>query len=133
MNKQIDVVAAIIEKDGKVFAARRKQGRHLAGFWEFPGGKIEPGEAPEQSLERELKEELGLRVSVAKYFGESVHDYGSKIVRLIAFRVEQFQGTIELVDHDEVRWLTVEELDDVQWADADKPLVNSYLSVEGAR
>jgi len=86
--KQIDVTAAIIVKDHKAFAARRKQGTHLAGYWEFPGGKLEQGEAPEQCLARELQEEFKITTRIGDFVAESIYDYGSKIVRLLAYQVE---------------------------------------------
>lgn len=126
MKKQIDVVAAIIEKDHKVFAARRKSGMHLAGYWEFPGGKIEPGETPEQCLFRELQEELCITGSIGRYIGESLYDYGSKIVRLMAYQVEHIEGEFLLIDHDEMCWLAIDELINLNWAPADVPLVELY-------
>jgi mutator protein MutT len=123
MKKQIDVAAAIILFDGKVFAARRKPGVHLAGYWEFPGGKIESGETPEQCLSRELQEELCIATKIGKHIGESLYDYGSKVVRLIAYQVEHLEGHFQLIDHDELRWLAADELESVEWAPADIPLV----------
>jgi mutator protein MutT len=125
----IEVCAAVIEKDGLVMAARRKKGSHLAGFWEFPGGKIEPGETPEECLARELDEELGITADIGAYIGESIHAYSKKIIRLLAFCVPHFEGTIQLIDHDEIKWLALEELDSIEWAPADIPLVNQYKAM----
>lgn len=133
MKKQIDVAAAIIVKNNKVFAARRKQGKHLAGYWEFPGGKLEKGETPEHCLARELKEELNITTCVGSFVGESVYDYGTKIIRLMAYKVEHLSGDFELIDHDEMRWLAVDELNSVDWAPADIPLVAQYLVSEGTK
>jgi 8-oxo-dGTP diphosphatase len=126
MKKQIDVVAAIIEKDNKIFAARRKPGLHLAGYWEFPGGKLEPGETPEQCLLRELKEELCIAARIGRYVGESLYDYGNKVVRLLAYQVEHVEGEFQLIDHDELCWLEIEEMTGLEWAPADIPLVEIY-------
>ncbi len=126
MKGQIDVAAAIIVKDHKVFLARRKPGAHLAGFWEFPGGKLEEGETPEQCLARELLEEFNIQVRVGHFVGESLYDYGAKLIRLLAYEVEHVSGDFELIDHDEMRWLDESELDDVNWAPADIPLVKHY-------
>jgi mutator protein MutT len=126
MKKQIDVTAAIIVKDNKVFAARRKAGAHLAGFWEFPGGKLEAGETTEQCLARELQEEFQITTRVGAFVGESVYDYGTKIVRLMAYQVEHLSGDFELIDHDELRWLALDDLNSVEWAPADIPLVEQY-------
>lgn len=127
--KQIDVTAAIIVKDGKVFAARRKQGIHLAGYWEFPGGKLEQDETPEQCLARELQEEFSVKTRVGAFVAESVYDYGSKVVRLLAYQVEHVSGDFQLIDHDELRWLALGELNSVKWAPADIPLVAQYQAL----
>lgn len=124
--KYFEVAAAILVKDGKVFAARRRPGAHLAGFWEFPGGKVEVGETAEQCLVRELQEELNIVVRVGEYIGENMHDYGIKVVRLVAYFVEHVSGNLELMEHDEMRWLPLDKLESVEWAPADIPLVESY-------
>jgi 8-oxo-dGTP diphosphatase len=126
MNGVIDVTAAVIVKDGKILAARRAPGKHLEGYWEFPGGKLEPLETPEKCLERELAEEFAITSLVGAFIGESLYDYGSKIVRLLAFEVEHISGDFELNDHDELRWLSFDELLGVDWAPADIPLVELY-------
>jgi len=133
MKNQIDVTAAIIVKDDRVFAARRKAGLHLAGFWEFPGGKLEEGETAEGCLSRELREELNINTRIGAYVGESLHDYGTKIVRLMAYQVEHVSGDFKLSDHDEMRWLAVDELESVEWAPADIPLVKEYQSIARTR
>jgi 8-oxo-dGTP diphosphatase len=81
----IKVVCGIIWKDGLLFIARRKAGKALAGFWEFPGGKLEKYEAPETALVRELEEELGMQVEVLDFFGSSVHAYETLSIKLIAY------------------------------------------------
>ncbi len=122
----IDVAAAIIERDGRVLAARRRPGIHLAGCWEFPGGKVEPGETPQACLVRELQEELGVQAQIGAFVGESVYDYGGKVVRLLAYRVGQVAGELHPVDHDALRWLLPDELPTLPWAPADVPLVEQY-------
>jgi mutator protein MutT len=117
------VTAAIIEKEGLILAARRGEGKHLAGFWEFPGGKLEEGESPETCLARELSEELGVMVKIGAFFGESVFDYGDKVVKLLAYRVSHLGGEFRPVDHDQLAWLPVDELQTLKWAPADIPLV----------
>jgi 8-oxo-dGTP diphosphatase len=119
----ITVTAAIIVKDSHILAARRRAGMHLAGLWEFPGGKLEPGETPEQCLARELTEEFGIETHIGRYLGESVHDDGEKIVRLLAYRVTHVSGDFALTDHDALKWLARDALYSVQWAPADIPLV----------
>lgn len=117
------VTAAIIEKDGLVLAARRKPGRHLAGHWEFPGGKIEAAETSEECLARELEEEFGVQCEVGDFFGESTYDYGTKIVKLLAYRVHHLSGNFQCRDHDRICWLPVHELPCLKWAPADIPFV----------
>jgi mutator protein MutT len=129
MKKQIDVTAAIIVKDNKVFAARRNAELHLGGYWEFPGGKLEAEETPEQCLARELEEEFKITTRVGAFIGESVYDYGSKIVRLLAYQVQHLEGEFVLIDHDALCWLSLDELDSVQWAPADIPLVQQYKAM----
>ena len=122
----LNVTAAVIVKDNKVLAARRGPGKHLEGYWEFPGGKLEENETPEECLERELAEEFSISSRVGAYIGESVYDYGEKVVRLLAYEVEHTAGNFELVDHDELRWLEINQLADLKWVPADIPLVEQY-------
>ena len=125
----IDVVAGIIQReDGKILLARRKPGSHLAGYWEFPGGKIEDGESPEECLERELREELGIITKTGAFVAESVYDYGKKTVRLMAYFVQYRGDEFVLDSHDRVEWVHLSEVDDYQLAPADMPLLQYILS-----
>ncbi|BHH84607.1 (deoxy)nucleoside triphosphate pyrophosphohydrolase [Desulforhopalus sp. 52FAK] len=119
----LDVTAAIIQRDGQTLAARRKPGSHMEGFWEFPGGKIELGESPEECLQRELKEELGIDSVIGSFFAESCYNYGTKHVRLLCYLVEYNKGSFSLNDHDEIRWLSTDQILSVNWAPADIPIV----------
>jgi 8-oxo-dGTP diphosphatase len=119
----IDVTAAILIENGRVLIARRKPGSPRSGLWEFPGGKVDPGEAPEECLKREIKEELGLDVVVAGFFGESVHAYADMTIRLIAYRVRIRAGELRLRDHSEITWAAAEELAGYRFAPADMPFV----------
>ncbi len=125
----ITVTAAIIKKQNRILAARRKAGKHLQGMWEFPGGKLETGESPEDCLARELAEEFGIKCQVGRFLATSVYDYGEKIVELMAYQVTHISGEFQLTDHDELRWLSRSELNDVEWALADIPLLQSALSL----
>ncbi len=120
----INVTAAIITHNSKILSVRRASDKHLAGYWEFPGGKLEQGENLEICLKRELHEELGLVVFIGDYIGQSTYDYGNKLIRLHAFIVPVSTTNITLIDHDKSRWLSYDELCDVKWAPADIPLVN---------
>lgn len=128
----ITVTAAIIEKAHTILVARKCAGLHLAGCWEFPGGKLEENETPEECLTRELMEEFGIRCVVGEYMGESIFDYGSKTIRLLGYMVRHLSGEFTLNDHDAIRWLTPEELanslTELPWAPADIPLVQAIAA-----
>jgi 8-oxo-dGTP diphosphatase len=119
----IDVTAAIWVESGRVLIARRRAGVSQAGLWEFPGGKMRPGETPEQCLAREIEEELGVRVTVEGYFGESVHAYAERTIRLLAFRVSAAGAVPTAREHAELRWVRADELGDFAFCPADLPLV----------
>ena len=125
----IIVTAAIIEKNGLVFAARKKPGTHLAGFWELPGGKLEPDETPEVCLARELMEEFGVVVRVGDFFAESRYDYGEKVVNLLAYIVTHLRGEFIPTDHDQMTWLSAQNLNSLEWAPADIPLIQAYQRI----
>ncbi len=112
MKKQspVKVVAAVIEKHGKVLIAKRRKGDKLAGKWEFPGGKIDPGETAEEALKRELNEELGIETEVRDFICSSRYDYEHLSVELLAYRVLHISGDITPLVHDEVRWVLFDDL-----------------------
>ena len=123
--KIIKVVAAILQKEDKILIARKKQGKPLAGYFEFPGGKIEEGETPEESLIRELMEEMNIKIAVKEYIGESVYDYGNnKVISLLGYTAEIIDGEIKLSDHDIYEWGTLEQINNYKIAPADIPLIN---------
>ena len=121
----IDVVAAVVMRNGKYMIARRAPGKH-AGYWEFPGGKIEEGESPEDSLQREIEEEFGVYAQVGAYLGENVHGYGDKTVRLMAYEATVEQDIHQSTDHDQIEWVELNQMDDYPFAPADVPLLR-YL------
>jgi len=112
MKKQsrIMVVAAVIEKGGRVLIAQRRQSDKLGGKWEFPGGKVEPDESAEQALKRELREELSIEAEIGEHFCTSRYDYPHLSVELITYNVRAFSGAILPHVHDRVRWVLPEEL-----------------------
>lgn len=123
--KIIKVVAAILQKEDKILIARKKQGKPLAGYFEFPGGKIEEGETPEESLIRELMEEMNIKIAVKEYIGESIYDYGNdKVISLLGYTAEIIDGEIKLSDHDRYEWVTLEQINNYKIAPADIPLIN---------
>lgn len=123
----IAVTAGIIERDGKVLLARRGPGSHLAHKWEFPGGKIEPGETPEACLARELREELGIQTRVGELVVTTTHDYGHGPIELQAYRVEILAGQPEPREHEALAWVPLAALLDYDLALADLPIARSLL------
>lgn len=121
--KVIDVVAAIIHKDGAYFATQRGYGE-FEGMWEFPGGKIEPGESRESALRREIQEELGIDITIDKFLCTTDYDYPSFHLTMHCYLCSVKSGMIELREHKSARWLTVESLDSVEWLPADKEIVD---------
>lgn len=124
MKKRINVTGAVLTNGDKVLAARRGPGKALAGFWEFPGGKIEAGETPEQSLARELEEELLCRATVGEFVTTTEHEYDFGIVILSTYFCTLLEGEPQLTEHEEIRWVPANELKDLEWAPADIPAVN---------
>jgi 8-oxo-dGTP diphosphatase len=119
----IDVTAAVWIEDGRVLIARRRPGASQAGLWEFPGGKVRPGETPEQCLAREIGEELGVRVEVEAFFGESIHAYAEMTIRLLAYRVRATGASPAPIDHAELRWVKLSALGEYAFSPADLPFV----------
>jgi 8-oxo-dGTP diphosphatase len=116
------VVAAIIVSDGKLLLTRRKKGEALSGSWEFPGGKIEVGETPQASLERELKEELGLTTKAGRIITESEYHYDHGSFTILALETQVVSGELQLSVHDKADWVTLDDLENYHLAPADIPI-----------
>jgi len=124
------VVAGLIEGDhGVLLACRRPEGKHLAGKWEFPGGKIEAGESPSEALIRELQEELGVKVVTGDTLSAVVHDYGRGPIELIPLRCRIVEGTPTPHEHSELRWCTTNELAELDLAEADLPILAEWVGL----
>ncbi len=117
------VAAGVLEREGLVLAARRKRGSHLEGHWEFPGGKIEPGESPEECLVRELAEEIGVAVQPRGILEVVFHRYAEKSVLLLFYRCDLVEGEPRAIECEEVRWVALADLPSLDWAPADVPFV----------
>lgn len=127
MNKIIPVSCAVIFFQDKILAVRRSPQMPLARFWEFPGGKVEIGESAQQCLQREILEELNLKIQIGNELPLSEHSYIEGItIQLIPFLAQINSGEITLLEHDKYLWLGVNELFEVNWAIADIPIVQ-YL------
>jgi 8-oxo-dGTP diphosphatase len=125
--KHLHVACAIIERDGLVLAAQRSARMSLPLKWEFPGGKIDPGESAEDGLRRELMEEMGIRVAVGTSLPASAHTYPTFAVTLHPFICSIEGGEIILHEHAAIVWLSAEKLHALDWAAADLPVLESYL------
>ncbi|WKD61589.1 CTP pyrophosphohydrolase [Corynebacterium ciconiae DSM 44920] len=123
MKKTIRVTGAVLQRDGKILAAQRGQDKSLGGFWEFPGGKIEEGETPEQSLARELKEELLIDASIEEHITTTRYEYDFAIIELSTYVCKLQSGEPTLTEHEQVRWVGPEGLKELEWAPADIPTV----------
>lgn len=121
----VSVVCAIVRRGGLVMLARRPPGKKLAGCWEFPGGKVESGEAAEEALHRELKEELGCTVRVVRALPTRVHPYQWGSIELIPFICELLEDSMEPHPHEHtaIVWVTADELHSFELAPADLPLL----------
>jgi 8-oxo-dGTP diphosphatase len=126
----VKVTAAMLVKDNKIIIAKRGPDDRLAHKWEFPGGKIEMNETPEQCLKREMKEEFDIDVSVGEYLGSSIYHYDHISIELMAFRTFWDSGEIDLKDHDEFKWISLEQLSEFDFALADMVFVEKLRNGE---
>lgn len=128
--KTIKVAAAIIKKNNKIFATRRGYGE-FAGFWEFPGGKVEPGETARQALVREIKEELDAKIKVGELFWVVEYDYPQFHLSMDCYFCELVGDKMTLLEHSAGKWLAGDELFRVDWLPADQGLIErlkTYMS-----
>lgn len=119
----IVVVAALIEREGKYLLSRRRADKHFGGYWEFPGGKLEDGESPEQALERELMEELGIRASAVKIIDAARHVSDEADVLILFYRCEWLSGTARPLESDRIEWVKAADLSNYRFPPADERLI----------
>jgi 8-oxo-dGTP diphosphatase len=126
------VGAAILDGDACLVAQR---GRDMAEplKWEFPGGKVEPGEDPRQALMREIREELGLEVAVDRRLGIGRHQLPGRLIELEVYAATITGGELKLVEHHQAGWFRAGELDDLDWAEADRPILPTLERILGDR
>jgi 8-oxo-dGTP diphosphatase len=124
-HKVVDVVAAIIWQDGRYLGVRRPEGKPMAGAYEFPGGKIEPGETPDVALARELREELGITPTAIAFFREKAHSYEHLSVHLHFFHVHAFDGEPLPLEGQDMEWLTPQEGRLRPFLEADRDIVDA--------
>lgn len=129
---ELRVTCALIEVSGRLLAARRSPTMPEPGRWEFPGGKLEPNESPENCLQREIREELGLSIIVGAALPEVVEIQAERILRLMPFVCEMRAGEPIAHEHAELRWVRIDELLDLAWIPADLTIVQRWLASRGA-
>lgn len=123
--KKLKVVAAIIHDENRVLATKRGYGE-FKNQWEFPGGKIEPGETCENALKREIKEELNVDIEINSFALKLEYQYPTFHLKMFTYNCKIIRGVPELIEHNDARWLSGEELDSVNWIPADITIVE-YL------
>lgn len=127
MKKEINVVGAIVVDGTRILAARRSPAMSLPGMWEFPGGKIETGEAPREALIRELQEELLCTAEIGDEVASTRYEYDFGFVTLTTFYSKLVDGEPRLTEHSEIRWIEAADLNSVEWAPADIPAVEKVV------
>ncbi len=117
--------AAIFDRNGRVLVSQRAANTHQGGLWEFPGGKLEPGETPQQALARELSEELGIRIQGSRPLIRVRHDYGDRKVLIDFFRVHDYRGEVHGAEGQPLRWVPPEEMNGAEFPAADRPVITA--------
>jgi 8-oxo-dGTP diphosphatase len=119
------VAAALYRRDGRILIAQRPPGKHMAGRWEFPGGKVDAGESEATALARELREELGVEVTSSRHFMRLAHSYNDRDVELSMWIVESYRGEPQSLDGQGLKWVEPARLGDEDILEADKPFVEA--------
>ena len=127
--KIIEVVGAAIIKEDKVLVMQRSNQMTLPGMWEFPGGKVEANETEQEALIREIKEELSVTINILDYIDEASYDYDFGTVQLKVYTAEIISGQIALEEHSDGKWVTADELKNIDWAPVDIPAAKALVKV----
>jgi len=125
----IDVVAGVIRRGGQLLITQRMPDDTLAGYWEFPGGKVDPGEELKTALRRELREEVGVETEIGEEIHRIVHPYPDRDVRLYFFDARIISGEPQKLEVADLRWVNVDQLMDYQFPEADRPLLNQLRGI----
>ncbi|WP_129731291.1 MULTISPECIES: (deoxy)nucleoside triphosphate pyrophosphohydrolase [Bacillaceae] len=132
MKKTVQVVGAVIfNETDDILCALRSPEMDLPNLWEFPGGKVEEGEQPEDTLSREIQEELGCAIEIFERYADIIHEYPNVIVNLITYKAKIIEGTATAKEHAELRWVPAKELLHLEWAPADIPTVQLLTGDRG--
>jgi len=123
------VTAALIRDEDKILIAQRGRSKRFGWKWEFPGGKVRVDETPEDCLQREIKEELNLEIQVEKHFCTTHHQYSDFSIELIAFWCSIVGGKLKLAEHEQVRWVTVQEMNQYNFVEADLNLISALKEI----
>ena len=128
--KHIEVVAGIIEFDGEILCMERDRGKYdyVSFKWEFPGGKIEEGETKEQALKRELREEMEMDVEIVEHFCDVYHEYPDFSMNMYSFKCKAKNKEFKMNVHHDFAWVAKDDIQKLDWADADRPIVKKLLS-----
>ncbi|MBS4224209.1 (deoxy)nucleoside triphosphate pyrophosphohydrolase [Lederbergia citrea] len=127
MKKHIFVVGAVITENGKILCAQRGRSKSLPLKWEFPGGKIEEGESPQEALHREISEEIHCKIGVGEQIEHTAYEYDFGIVHLTTFHCKLIEGQPTLTEHIAIKWLPPAELSSLDWAPADIPTIEKIM------
>ncbi len=123
------VVAAVIEEGGKLLIAKRKSDNPTESRWEFPGGKIEPGETPQECLRREIEEELSIHINIGQFIMTNVYSFYDFTIELSAYFAKWVSGLIRLNDHEEIAWVSPEQLELYDISPADRPIAKRIIEL----
>lgn len=123
----IKVVAGVIYNKNKFLIAKRNFQKSQGGLWEFPGGKVELGETNEDALKREIKEELNIEIEVGEYLTTHIHNYSDKIIELICYKAKIITGEIELLEHEDYKFITTKDFNKYKFAEADEEILKEII------